>query len=458
MENTADAVRRLWMLCNVLRDDGITYHEYLGELTYLLFLKMADELGIEQDIPVEFRWNTLSGLPASEALEQYRSALATLGKSENQALCEIFEQSSTQIRHEHAFARLMQGISSIDWYSANRDGVGDIYEGLIEKNATESRYGAGQYFTPRALVDAMVTVTRPRKADRIYDPAAGTAGFLIAAGLRANSRGESSPILLGRELVRDVQRMALMNLRLHGLIGDVSFGDTLSINSNEMNVSLCLTNPPFGVKSGLTQHQQDLLDYPTSNKQLAFIQHIYKSLAPKGRAAVVVPDNVLFESGVAGSVRTHLLDNFNLHTILTLPTGIFYATGVKTSVLFFSNTGPTTKTWFYNLRANGNGYSKRRQLGSADLQPFIDSFGPDPLKPVNRVVSEYFQVQTRQQLRSVADRLDHRTASSHNSDIGTTNSPLELVDLVIQELEQALVSARGIAQAFEGSQTDASNE
>jgi type I restriction enzyme M protein len=209
---------------------------------------------------------------------------------------------------------------------------------------------------------------------------------------------------------------------------------------------LCLTNPPFGVKGGLTKSQQDHLDYPTSNKQLAFVQHVYKSLAPNGRAAIVVPDNVLFEFGVAASVRTKLLDGFDLHTVLRLPAGIFYATGVRTSVLFFRNLGTGTDiTWFYDLRANGgNGFTKRRQLQPADLLDFVQSYGAQPTNIESRNPTERFKPVEREDLRATGDRLDLSTTEVRQH-AGGSDSPIELADIIVRELEQAMTAARELS-------------
>ncbi|MFD4643139.1 N-6 DNA methylase [Lentzea sp. NPDC058436] len=450
METTTDAVRRLWALCNVLRDDGITYHEYLGELTYLLFLKLANELDIERDVPSQFRWDALRSQPESVILERYQDALRALGVSSNPKLARIFEDSRTAIRSGHSLRRLIEGIASIDWYRGGQNGIGDIYEGLIEKNATESRYGAGQYFTPRALVEALVSVSRPQGSDVIYDPAVGTAGFLVAAGLQSAGRSRHEPKLVGQELVRDVQRMALMNLQLHGLEGDIRVGDTLSANPADVGASLCITNPPFGVKGGLTSQQMDLLDFPTSNKQLAFIQHVYKSLIPNGRAVVVVPDNVLFESGVAAALRTHLLDNFDLHTILRLPAGIFYATGVRTSVLFFARTGPSQSTWVYDLRNGVAGFTKRRQLNHSDLVDFTDAYGADPLGRASRNENDRFRMLSRADLRDSGDRLDFDAMLQRST--SPTGTPTEMSEMIVQELQQALASAQDLARLLRESE------
>jgi type I restriction enzyme M protein len=429
----------------VLRDDGITYHEYVTELSYLLFLKLAAELDVEQEIPPRHRWDALADAEDTSLLDQYKASLSALGQSASPVLRDIFEGSHTNIRRGDSLRRLIGGISAIDWYSAGPSGLGDIYEGLIEKNASESRNGAGQYFTPRALVEAIVQVCTPASGEAMYDPAAGTAGFLVSAGLHTVAGGGTPGRLFGHELVRDTQRMAQMNLRLHGLDGFVTLADSLGINADGLSVDLCITNPPFGVRGGLAEGQQAFLDYPTSNKQLAFLQHVYKSLGSGGRAAIVVPDNVLFEEGVATSIRSHLLDNYHVHTILRLPTGIFYATGVRTSVLFFSATGRTHVTWVYNLRGQ-NGFTKRRQLAASDMEGFIAAYGNDPYgRNFARTPSELFVQVFREQFAEADDRLDFGVASDYG---GTATLSTDLMDTVIEELSQALESARALAQAL----------
>jgi len=400
-EKTFDIVGKLWNLCNILRSDGVTYHQYVTELTYLLFLKMAQETGTEDQLPKGYRWKDLEEKSAPQQLEDYKLLLVHLGSHGSKLVQEIFANASSFIRKPATLAQLVIEIDKLDWYSARREGLGDLYEGLLEKNANEKKSGAGQYFTPRSLIDAMVEVMRPSKKDLIQDPAAGTGGFLIAAHRYIQ---EHDPIakwsdreqrryyaetFFGMELVQDTHRLALMNLMLHGLQSDpkaagIRFGDTLSPEGQAMpSASLILTNPPFGTKAGGGLPTRDDFTYPTSNKQLAFLQHVYRKLKPGGRAAVVLPDNVLFEGNVGKQIRQDLTDKCNLHTILRLPTGIFYAQGVKTNVLFFTrgekDKGNTKEVWVYDLRANAPAFGKRTPLTRAYFEPFVAAFGADPL-------------------------------------------------------------------------------
>lgn len=269
-------------------------------------------------------------------------------------------------------------------YSARHEGLGDLYEGLLEKNANEKKSGAGQYFTPRPLIDSMVAVMQPRREDIIQDPAAGTGGFLISANrfirqnsspdgwTEAQSRKYRRNTFYGMEFVQGTHRLALMNLMLHGLDSDpasagIRYGDTLSPEGEALpKATLILTNPPFGTKKGGGLPSRADFTFPTSNKQFAFLQHIYRGLKPGGRAAVVLPDNVLFESNVGRDIRRDLMDKRNLHAILRLPTGIFYAQGVKTNVLFFTrgetDKENTSEAWVYNLRANMPNFGKKTTL------------------------------------------------------------------------------------------------
>lgn len=452
MQDTADVTRRLWALCGVLRDDGITYHEYLNELTYLLFLKLAKELGVEKAIPNEAGWEKLSTASETEKLNAYRKSLKLLGEARNETVRDIFAGAKTAISSPTSLDQLVQAIDDIDWYRARQNGIGDVYEGLIEKNAQESRYGAGQYFTPRAVVEAIVQACQPTPNDSVYDPAAGTGGFLIAAGLHARDENGRTPQLSGVELVADVRKLGLMNLILHDLQGEVTLGDALHQKPQGQGFSLCLTNPPFGVKGSLTREQNDLLDFPTGNKQLAFLQHAYKNLAKNGRAAIVVPDNVLFEEGVATSIRTKLVHDFRLHTVLRLPTGIFYASGVRTSVLFFCADGTTSETWFYDLREGQASFGKRRQFTSEDLHGFVKCYGPDAMGRSERKENDRFRSMSVSDLAANNYRLDVITSHSdtaHKSTVTvermleSTRSMADELDAVqsnIQEIEKLLTS------------------
>lgn len=398
---THDIVAKLWNLCNILKDDGVTYHQYVTELTYLLFLKMAKETGTEDQIPRGYRWDDLESKAAPDRLEHHKLTLIHLGTHGSMLVREIFGNASSFIKKPATLSALVAELDKLDWYSARQEGLGDLYEGLLEKNANEKKSGAGQYFTPRKLIDSMVALMQPTLEDVIQDPAAGTGGFLIAANryLREHEDPDSwtdtqqrkyrRGTFYGMEHVQDTHRLALMNLMLHGLESDpqaagIRYGDTLSPEGEALpKATLILTNPPFGTKKGGGLPTRTDFTFPTSNKQFCFLQHIYRGLKPGGRAAVVLPDNVLFEGNIGKQIRADLMDKCNLHTILRLPTGIFYAQGVKTNVLFFTrgekDKGNTKHVWVYDLRANMPQFGKRTMLMKEHFAQFESAFGDDPL-------------------------------------------------------------------------------
>jgi type I restriction enzyme M protein len=318
----------------------------------------------------------------------------------------IYADAQTRLREPRHLEQMIKALDQIDWFSAQKDGLGDLYEGLLEKNANETKSGAGQYFTPRALINSMVRCIKPQAEEMIQDPAAGTAGFLIAADqyikeqtddlfdLSASQQQfQKHKAFIGVELVPSTRRLALMNCLLHGMEGDdegvVHLGNALGeVGKSLKPADIILANPPFGTaKGGEASITRDDLTYDTSNKQLAFLQHIYRNLKPAGRAAVVLPDNVLFEAGKGTDIRRDLMNKCNLHTILRLPTGIFYSQGVKTNVLFFTKGSATdtfkeenyTQTvWVYDLRTNMSSFGKRTPFGEQHLKPFEGVYGDDP--------------------------------------------------------------------------------
>ena len=395
MTTTRDIVAKLWNLCHVLRDDGITYQDYVSELTWLLFLKMAQETGQEQQLPEGYRWADLEEKTGVELLNFYKRLLLHLGTETGGRVQQIFADASTSLRQPRNLRKLVQDIDALDWYSAREEGLGDLYEGLLEKNASEKKSGAGQYFTPRALIDVMVALVKPQAGERVQDPAAGTGGFLIAADRYIKERTDQlfdlksrdqkfqrREAFYGMELVPSAHRLCLMNAMLHGIEGGIRLGDTLSpAGAGLRKADVILTNPPFGTKKGGGRPTRDDFTYPTSNKQLAFLQHIYRGLVPGGRAAVVLPDNVLFEEGTGTKIRADLMNKCDLHTILRLPTGIFYAQGVKTNVLFFrrgeTEKGNTERVWIYDMRTNMPAFGKRNPLTRGHFGEFEAAFGED---------------------------------------------------------------------------------
>jgi type I restriction enzyme M protein len=410
--NTSSIVSKVWAFCQTLRDDGVGYGDYLEQLTYLLFLKMADEYtkpphNRTMPIPSEFAWETLISKSGSELETHYNTMLRELAK-EKGILGQIFVKSQNKIQDPAKLYKLIALINAENWILMGVKDKGDIYEGILEKNAEDTKSGAGQYFTPRPLIKAMVECLRPEPNKTIADPACGTGGFFLAAyDWIVDNREldkEARQFLkyetfFGNEIVASTRRLALMNLFLHN-IGDIDSDNFISPNDSLITDSgtrydYILANPPFGKKSSMTftneageQEKEDLTynrqDFwvTTSNKQLNFVQHIRTMLKTTGQAAVVLPDNVLFEGGVGETVRKKLLDTTDLHTILRLPTGIFYANGVKANVLFFdgkpSSKDPWTKeVWVYDYRTNIHHTLKKNPLKLNDLKDFIDLYNPE---------------------------------------------------------------------------------
>mgnify|MGYP001071716195 CR=1 FL=1 len=387
---TQEIVSKLWNLCNVLRDDGITYHQYVTELTYILFLKMAKETGAESQIPEGYRWDVLKAKSGVELKKFYKELLNHLGENCTGRVREIYQGSATNIDEPKNLEKIITTIDGLDWFSAREEGLGNLYEGLLEKNANEKKSGAGQYFTPRVLIDVMTRLVKPQPGERCNDPACGTFGFMISASqyVRENTddffeldadtaRFEREEAFSGCELVHDTHRLALMNAMLHDIEGEIKLADTLSNAGKEMKgYDVVLTNPPFGTKKGGERATRDDFTFPTSNKQLNFLQHIYRSLNTDGkaRAAVVLPDNVLFADGDGERIRKDLMEKCNLHTILRLPTGIFYAQGVKANVLFFSKGQPTKEIWFYDYRTDIKHTLATNKLERHHLDDFVSCY------------------------------------------------------------------------------------
>ncbi|MEZ4667862.1 MAG: class I SAM-dependent DNA methyltransferase [Anaerolineae bacterium] len=412
--NAAQLVQKLWNYCNVLRDDGMSYGDYVEQLTYLLFLKMDEErlLMAEQTgreyatrIPPEYRWSSLVKLDGVELENHYRELLRGLGQGTG-LIPVIFRKAQNKVQDPAKLKRLVDLIDAETWTGLNVDVKGEIYEGLLEKNAQDTKSGAGQYFTPRPLIQAIVQVMQPPFGQTIHDPACGTGGFLLAAYEwiseqnpqldRDQRRQLRHDMLSGTEIVDNTARLCVMNLYLHNIAADgdespIEVGDSLKADPGT-RYKMVLTNPPFGKQSsvqiigedGNTSREKQSIERSdfwtsTSNKQLNFIQHIRTILDINGQAAVVVPDNVLFEGGAGEVIRRRLLKQCDVHTLLRLPTGIFYAQGVKANVLFFDKRteGPTANTkrlWIYDLRTNMKFTLKQNPLQYGDLADFITCY------------------------------------------------------------------------------------
>lgn len=409
--NSSTIISKVWNFCNTLRDDGVSYGDYLEQLTYLLFLKLADEFSKPPynrslPIPKEYNWETLTLLKGADLETHYSKILRELGKQKG-ILGQVFTKSQNKIQDPAKLFKLIDMIDKEKWSIMGTDIKGQIYEGLLEKNAEDTKSGAGQYFTPRPLIQVMVECLAPAPGKTIADPACGTGGFFLAAfDYIVNNHKLNTDqkkylkynTFSGNEIVANTRRLCLMNLFLHN-IGDIDSENVISPNDSLIadpgsRYDYILTNPPFGKKSSMTftnedgeQEREDLTynrqDFwaTTSNKQLNFVQHIKTILKTTGEAAVVVPDNVLFEGGAGETVRKKLLETTDMHTILRLPTGIFYAQGVKANVIFFdgkpASKDPWTKeVWIYDYRTNIHHTLKKNPLKAEDLRDFITCFNP----------------------------------------------------------------------------------
>ena len=452
--STQDIVQKLWNLCNVLRDDGITYHQYVTELTYILFLKMAEETGADKDIPEEYRWEQLVKKSGIELKKFYKELLTKLGENSVGRVSQIYANASSSIEEPKNLEKIITEINKLAWYEAREEGLGDLYEGLLEKNASEKKSGAGQYFTPRVLIDVMTELIKPELGDRCFDPACGTFGFMIAANNYVKSNHDYYTLderqqdfqinkaFNGVELVHETHCLALMNAYLHKVNGNIVLGDSLAQSAKGMkDYDVILTNPPFGTKKGGERVNRDDISFQTSNKQLNFLQVIYRSLKADGKArcAVVLPDNVLFAGGDGTSVRRELMEFCNLHTILRLPTGIFYAQGVKTNVLFFTRgkteRGNTTEVAFYDLRTNQEGFGKTRPLRHSDFDEFVEGYN-DPTKRTGERWSKF----TREEIENTyGDSLDLGLIKDDSIiDANELPDPIESGEEAIAQLEEAV--------------------
>lgn len=459
-----EIVSKLWNLCNVLRDDGITYHQYVTELTYILFLKMAKETKAEEAIPEDYRWDKLISYSGIELKKFYKELLTYLGENTKGRVREIYQGASSNIDEPKNLEKIIKSIDDLDWFSAKEEGLGNLYEGLLEKNANEKKSGAGQYFTPRVLIDVMTKLIAPQVGERCNDPACGTFGFMISADSYVKSISDDycdlseeeaafqiKEAFSGGELVHETHRLALMNAMLHNIEGKIVLGDTLSESGKAMTgFDVVLTNPPFGTKKGGERATRDDFTYTTSNKQLNFLQHIYRSLKADGkaRAAVVLPDNVLFADGDGEKIRVDLMNKCNLHTILRLPTGIFYAQGVKTNVLFFTrgknDEDNTKEVWIYDLRTNMQSFGKTNLLKEEYFADFIKAYQADDRTTIN---DERWNCFTREQIAEKGNSLDLGLIRDESIlDYEDLPDPVESAEDAISQLEMAADLIRDVAR------------
>jgi len=505
MSNESSLISKIWNFANVLRDDGVGYGDYLEQITYLLFLKMADEMskppydkklhfprvkdseGREEPKGERCDWPTLCRKRGAE-LEAFYSQLLRSLATERGMLGQIFTKSQNKIQDPAKLLKIIDMIGKEQWTMVGADVKGDIYEGLLEKNAEDTKSGAGQYFTPRALIRAMVECVRPEPGMTIHDPACGTGGFFLAAYdfiTRHHDLDRDQKAFLknrtffGNEIVAGTRRLCLMNMFLHN-IGEIDGDSFISPNDaliadEGLRVDYVLANPPFGKKSSMTitneeggQEKQDLSynrqDFwaTTSNKQLNFLQHIRSLLKITGQAAVVLPDNVLFEGGAGETVRKELMRATELHTILRLPTGIFYAQGVKANVLFFDNkpaarTPWTQEVWIYDYRTNIHHTLKKKTLALTDLQPFVDAYKPGSRHKRVESWSEknpegrwrkfsYGEILARDKTNLDIFWLKDQSLA----DLDKLPEPDELAEEIIENLEAGLESFRAVAANLSG--------
>jgi len=481
--DNSSLVSKVWNYAHVLRDQGVSYGDYVEQITYLLFLKMdderADHLGEPSIIPAEWRWDRLISLDGDELELHYSKTLRALGSKEG-IIGTIFRKAQNKLTDPAKLKRVVSLINEETWIGIQVDVKGTIYEGLLERNAAEVKSGAGQYFTPRPVIQAMVEVMRPKIGQTICDPACGTGGFLLAAyefmkhqsqdkDLQRKLREET---FTGVDIVDEVVRLCAMNLYLHG-IGNgespVTQSDALAVKPSS-SYDMVLTNPPFGKKSSFKvigedggistekeNYERDDFKFTTSNKQLNFLQHIMSILSMDGKAAVVLPDNVLFEAGNAGEgLRKRLLDSFDFHTLLRLPTGIFYKQGVKANVLFFdkkpaSKATWTKRLWIYDLRTNKHFTLVQNQLSRKDLDEFIASYCPENRN--TRVESERFKCFTYEELVS-RDKVNldiFWLKDEGLEDLDNLPAPSVIAAEIVDNLEAALEQFRSVAEELSNS-------
>lgn len=489
-DHSTQLVAKLWNYCNLLRDDGLSYGDYVEQLTYLLFLKMADERtkppwDEEPRIPAGYDWQSLLDKDGPELEAHYVLLLNDLGR-EPGLLGLIFRKAQNRIQDPAKLKRLIVDlIDSETWLGVDADVKGDAYEGLLEKNAADTKSGAGQYFTPRALIKAMVDCAQPKPGETINDPACGTGGFLLAAHDyigdnydldRDEKRFLRDQAFHGIEIVDNTARLCAMNLFLHGIGSSdpaatppIDVRDALLTEPSD-KVDLILANPPFGTKSSVTlvgadgkeTKEKQSVSRPdfwatTSNKQLNFLQHIRSALKIGGRAAVVLPDNVLFEGGAGAIIRERLLQDCNVHTLLRLPTGIFYAQGVKANVLFFerraASSEPATKElWVYDFRTNEHFTLKTKAMKRSDLDDFVAAFKPGhPLS--EREETERFK---RWSYEELAERdgfnLDIWADVKDESltDADSLPAPEVIAEEIVEHLSAALEQFEAVAAELRG--------
>lgn len=459
-------VQKLWDYCDILRDDGVHTRDYIQQLTNLLFLKMADEqtkppFSNKSIIPKKYDWESLISKRGDELETHYRNCLQKLGKASG-LLGVIYRKSQNQIRDPAKLERLIKLIDSERWMGLDVDVKGEIYEGLLEKNADTSQKGAGQYFTPRSLISAIVSVIQPKPGELIGDPACGTGGFFLVSHKYIDQNNnldiEQKKFLRektfkGADIVPEVTRLCAMNMYLHGIGSDksqVKNDDSLAIDPGD-RFDIVMTNPPFGKKAEPLSYERDDFWITTSNKQLNFLQHVKTILKINGRCAIVLPDNVLFESGAAEKIRIKMLKELDCHTLLRLPTGIFYAGGVKANVLFFDKKPPrsdgkplTRNIWIYDFRKNQHFTRKEKKMSRKDLDDFVMCYNANNRN--KRKETDRFHVYSYADLiKQDKTSLDiHWKFDKSNETHQDFIKPDEIAENILNDLKSALNSINGL--------------
>ncbi|MDH5914439.1 type I restriction-modification system subunit M [Vibrio splendidus] len=491
--NTQSIVTKVWSFCTTLRDDGVGYGDYLTQITYLIFLKMADEYSKppynrDVGVPEEYNWKSIKSESGAALEVQYVSVLRELAKQKGM-LSQIFTKAQNQIQDPAKLKRLIDMIDGEKWVMLGADVKGNIYEGILERNAEDTKSGAGQYFTPRALIATMVKCMKPEPKQTIADPACGTGGFFLSAYDYLTDKNNhqldkedkaflKNETFFGNEIVANTRRLCLMNMFLHN-IGEIDgkslvSGDDALIAQPSKTVDMVLANPPFGKKSSMTftneegEQETDGLTYnrqdfwaTTSNKQVNFVQHIRSMLRTTGRAAVVLPDNVLFEGGAGETVRKKLMESTELHTILRLPTGIFYANGVKANVLFFDNQPAqkeawTKDIWIYDYRTNVHHTLKKKPMTMDHLEDFVKCYNPDNRHDRTETWNEETNPDGRWRKYTHEDVLARDKTSldifwlkdKSLTDLESLPEPDELAEEIIENMEAGLDSFRQVLSAL----------
>lgn len=463
-----DVVQKLWGFCHTLRHDGIDYGDYIEQITYLLFLKMADERAV--DMPTECDWQSLKDLSGTDLTDGYPQMLRTLGKASG-ILGDIFAGAQSRFTNPVNLKKLINLIDETEWTSLDVDVKAEAFEGLLEKAASEGKKGAGQYFTPRLLIQSIMRCIKPdprTHADfKIGDPACGTGGFLIAAYEwykeqlkveaqvpdRDTQKRIREKTYFGQELVVRPRRLALMNLYLHNVSPQIALGDSIYETYSGPKFDVIITNPPFGNRGANQVPEREEFMVDTSNKQLNFIQHIVAILKPGGRAAVVVPDNVLF-ADKAGEVFEYLMKDCDLHTVLRLPRGTFtpYTPGTKTYVIYFTKGKPTKQVWLYDGRANVPGITKKdRPLSIAHFADFEQAFGDDPNGQSPRSESERFRCFGFDEIKKRDYKLDGFKWIKDESldDADDLGEPEEIITEAVTQLSAAIEELNQVLKLLE---------